>query len=134
MAAPFFQCGASLRRKNGAAIPLEKSLARVRVDADHQHVTLAAGAFKVTDVADVQQVKATIGKNNSLAAPPVLGNPLDHRVSGKNLRAGVHWLVFSESAAAGAAGPLVASLWMAGINFSRVRVSVTRLITPMPPA
>jgi hypothetical protein len=42
----------------------------VAVDPHNQHTAVLAGAFKVPNVADVEQVKASIGEDNSMAFLP----------------------------------------------------------------
>jgi hypothetical protein len=58
--------------KNGAPGAFQSRDARVRIDADNQEVALAAGSFEIADVAYVKSIKTTVGKNDSLAEPPVL--------------------------------------------------------------
>jgi hypothetical protein len=64
--------GAGALIKNGAAGAFQPRDARVRIDADNQEVALAAGSFEIADVAYVKSIKTTVGKNDSLAEPPVL--------------------------------------------------------------
>lgn len=52
--------------EDGAAGPLEVADARVRIDADDENVSFAAGSFQIANVADVERVKAAVGKNDAL--------------------------------------------------------------------
>jgi hypothetical protein len=64
--------GAGAFIKNGAAAAFQSRNARVSIDADNQEVAFAAGSLEIADVAYVKSIKTTIGKNDSLAEPPVL--------------------------------------------------------------
>jgi hypothetical protein len=66
------QEGAAALIKNGAAGAFQSSDARVGIDADNQEVACATGSLEIADVAYVKSIKTTVGKNDSLAAPPVL--------------------------------------------------------------
>jgi hypothetical protein len=63
--------GAGVLVKNGTAGAFQYADARVSIDADNQEVAFAAGSFEITDVTDVKSIKTTVGKNDSLAEPPV---------------------------------------------------------------
>src|SRR6266481_244923 len=72
--------GVESRHEEGASIFVEDRTAgafqsaddRVRVDADDENVTFAAGTFEITDMADVQCIKAAVGENDALSALFVL--------------------------------------------------------------
>jgi hypothetical protein len=64
--------GAGALIKYGAAGALQSRDARVGIDADNQEVAFAAGSLEIADVAYVKSIKTTVGKNDSLAEPPVL--------------------------------------------------------------
>jgi hypothetical protein len=64
--------GAGALIKNGAAGAFQLRDAGVPIDADNQEVAFAAGSFEIADVAYVKSIKTTVGKDDSLAEPPVL--------------------------------------------------------------
>lgn len=50
--------------QNGPPGTFQERNARIVVDSDDQHVTFAARALKISDVPDVQSVKAAVRENN----------------------------------------------------------------------
>jgi hypothetical protein len=54
--------------EDGAAWPFEMADTGIRIHAHDENVPFAPGAFKITNMTDVQRVEATVGKNDSLAA------------------------------------------------------------------
>jgi hypothetical protein len=64
--------GPSAFAKDRAAGTFQFADAGVRVDAHDEDVAFTAGAFKITDVADVQRIKTPVGKNDALGAIFVL--------------------------------------------------------------
>ena len=60
-----FQAGVFVQ--NGTAGAFQAENAGIGIDGDDQDVTLFPGAGKITHVANVQRVKATVGKDDALA-------------------------------------------------------------------
>ena len=54
--------------EDGAARSLQAADAQVIIDANDENVAFPPRAFQIADVADVQSIEATVGKDNSFAA------------------------------------------------------------------
>jgi hypothetical protein len=53
--------------KHGAAGSFEIAHAGIVIHADNQNVTFAARTFKITNVSDVESIKAAVGKDDATA-------------------------------------------------------------------
>jgi hypothetical protein len=59
--------GASAFGENGTAGTFQAPLTGIGIDSDDEDIAFAPGSGKVTDVADVEHVKTSIGKDDALA-------------------------------------------------------------------
>lgn len=108
------QFGARIFGQQRPSLAFQLSHGAIAVDSHHQHVTLLAGAFKVTDVSNVEKVKAAVGEHN---IPPLLPQAL---AESRCLRAG---------------NDLARQAFrMASFSSRAVTVAVPRFITTRPPA
>jgi hypothetical protein len=84
-----YEIGAGVFGKNGPAGAFESADARVAIHRDDEDVALAAGAFEIADVPDVQRVKAAVREHHALAAAFVTGKKLAETIAGNNFGLGL---------------------------------------------
>jgi hypothetical protein len=82
------QLCASIFVKDGTAGAFENAHAGIGVDSNDQDVAFAARALEVANVADVESIEATVGKNDAVTAAFVNGEKLAKIFARDNLGGG----------------------------------------------
>ena len=77
--------------KYRAALPLQRSYARVGVDRHDEHVSFTACPFEVSGMPDVQHIEAAIGQHNLFSAIFVLPKLEGQGLKRQNFISGVHF-------------------------------------------
>ena len=76
--------------EDGPAVALQFPCAGIGVDSDYEEIAFGARGFQIADVAHMQKVENTIGKDNFAPGAAVLFENRVKSIAGNNFFAGVH--------------------------------------------
>ncbi len=80
---------ASVFSEDGTTRTFQSAYARIRIDAHDEDVAFAPCAFQIADVADVERIETTIGKNDALPVLFMLRQFISKPLAGNDLGCGV---------------------------------------------
>src|SRR6185437_6420241 len=75
--------------EDGTTGAFQSAHARIRIDAHDEDVPFAARAFQIADMADVERIETTIGKNDALPVLFMLRQFISEPLAGNDLGCGV---------------------------------------------
>src|SRR5208283_1975043 len=108
------QFRAAFGGENRPPLAFQGGYGAIAVHTHHQHITRAPGLFKITHMANVENIKTTVGEGNAAAFPA------------QALAEGAHFFPRDQRGAH--------ELRMASVISLRETVAVPRFMTTIPPA